>query len=1021
MKQNFLIPLACGVAFASTAAAQTRTVSGRVADASGSGLPGVTVLERGTTNGTSTSADGSFTLSVQPGATLVISSIGFTTQNVAVGDRTSVNVTLVSSATELGEAVVVGYGTQSRTELTGAVTQVGSRDVENVPVVSFEQAIQGRTPGVQINQGSGKLGSGVQIRVRGASSISGSNQPLYVIDNIPVTSQDVGAANDETLNPLADLNPNDIESITILKDAAAAAIYGSRASNGVILVTTKRGRQGQTRVNVGFYAGQSEATRLRKFLNRDQYKEFFSEAIQNSLNNPNSFLVDVLGYDPSTPVEEVFLNEGGIDFNSTSDTPWSELAFRKGNVYQYDANVTGGDAKTRFFLSGTYNDQTGIIVGNRYRRGSLRANIDHSISEKLKVGLNLSISRSVNDRVPDDNAFSNPVQLNALPPLQPKDDPTDPTGLNRQTLYYNALVDVTNASNRAGTYRSFSNLSLQYQVLPGLIFRSEVGADYLNLNENIYRGRYTQDGAPTGYGFSNQVQSINYTTNQTLNWAKNIGEDHSLEALVGFSFQRFNQQNTSAEGRGFPNDQFRRIASAARIISGNSSQTDYSFLSYLSRVNYTFRGRYLASVSARVDASSRFAPDRKYGLFPAGSLGWVITEEDFLRDNSIVSLLKLRASYGITGNAEIGNFVFSRLFGAQPYADQAGIVPTTIGNQRLSWETTNQANIGFEFGFLNGRIGGEVDVYDKTTGVIKSGGALLALQLPYTGGYPTVIKNLGTIRNRGLEVSLNTRNIDQEFKWATNFNISFNRNKVIDLDGQEIIAGGRNVGRVREGQPIGVFWSKEFAGANPENGDAMYVLNTTNPDGTINRGLTSNYSEAQFVKIGDPNPKFQGGFTNTFSYKGLELSILNQFTYGNDLYNIAGVFQETSGDYFDNHTVRELQRWRQPGDQTRVPQARLYEGNGTQPSSRYMEDGSFLRFKNVTLGYTLPKAISDKAKVASARIYITGQNLITITNYTGYDPEVNTTTFGQANVLLGHDFYTPPLARTWLIGINLGL
>ncbi|UYZ59256.1 SusC/RagA family TonB-linked outer membrane protein [Hymenobacter latericus] len=1005
MDHKLLLSLALMGPAAVVAQAQTRTVSGRVtAVADGTGLPGATVLERGTTNGTSTDADGNFRLTVQPGATLVISSVGFTTQTIPVGDQSSLNVRMATNEQLLNETIVVGYGTQAKRELTGAVTQVGSREVENVPVVSFEQAIQGRTPGVQINQGTGKLGAGVQIRVRGAASVSGSNEPLYVIDGIPVTSQDVGAANDEPINPLADLNPNDIESITILKDAAASAIYGARASNGVILVTTKKGRQGATRVNVGAYYGRSEPTRLREFLNAAEYKELFGEAITNA------GLIGPGGY---ADLAEAFEGEAGLDFNSTSDTDWNRAAFRTGSVQQYDANVTGGDAKTRFYLSGTFNDQTGIIVGNRYRRGSLRANIDHNITEKLKVGFNISATRSVNDRVPDDNAFSNPVQLNALPPIQPKEDPNDPTGLNRNTLYYNALVDVTNASNRAGTYRSFSNLSLSYQPIQGLTLRSELGADFLNLNENLYRGRYTLDGAPTGYGYSNQVQSINYTTNQTATYLKTLGTDHTFEGLVGFSFQRYNQQATAAEGRGFPNDQFRRIASASRIISGSSSQTDYSFISYLARVNYTFRNKLLLSVSARADGSSRFPEDRKYGVFPAGSVGYVITEEDFLRDNSVLSLLKIRASYGVTGNAEIGNFSYQRLFSTLAYADQAGIVlGTNVGNSRLSWETTNQANVGLEYGLLNNRISGEIDVYEKRTGVVTGGGALLNLQLPYTGGYPIVTKNLGEIRNRGIELNLNTRNLEGEFKWSTNFNITFNRNKVIDLDGQEIFGGGRNVGRIREGEPIGVFWGKKYAGVDPATGNALYF--------TADGGTTARYADAVDQKLGDPNPNFTGGLTNTFSFKGFELSILNQFTQGNDIYNVAGLFQSVNGDFFDNQTRDQLRRWRQPGDVTDVPRAELYAANGAQPSSRWVEDGSFFRFKNVTLGYNLPKSLIERAKLQSARIYVTGQNIITLTDYTGYDPEVNTTGLGNTNVLLGHDFYTPPLARTVLVGVNLG-
>ncbi|GAB2966068.1 TonB-dependent receptor [Hymenobacter coalescens] len=1022
MKHKLLLSLALAVPVAVVAQAQTRSVSGRVTSvADGTGLPGATVLERGTTNGTSTDADGNFQLTVQPGATLIISSVGFASQSVPVGTQSSLNVRLAASETLLGETVVVGYGTQAKRELTGAITQLGSKEVENVPTVSFEQAIQGRTPGVQINQGTGKLGAGVQIRVRGASSVRASNQPLYVIDGIPVTSTDVGSINaDEPINPMADLNPNDIESISILKDAAASAIYGSRASNGVIIVTTKKGRQGQTRVNVGAYFGTSRPTRIREFLNADEYRELFNESVKNALDDPNSFLRAEVGLPANTPAADVFeLFSGSTDYNSTNNTPWNELAFRDGKVSQYDANVSGGDAKTRFYISGNFSDQTGIIVGNRYRRGSLRTNFDHSITDKLKIGLNLSVTRSVNDRVPDDNAFTNPVQLNAIPPVQSPYNAADPTGFNRQLLYENALVSVDRNTNRASNYRSFSNLSLQYQPIQGLTLRSEIGGDLLALREEVYWSRFTADAAGEGQALSNQVQAVNYTTNQTATYLRTLGADHTVEALLGYSYQRYDSEQTAAVGRGFASDQFRKVASAAVFSPGTTSAgTGYDFQSVFSRVNYTFRNKFLVSGSIRADYSSRFGVDNRWGYFPAGSLGWVVSEESFLQDNNVVSLLKLRGSYGRTGNAEIGDFDALTLYSGAQYETRPGIVPAArIGNNLLTWENTDQANVGVEFGFFNDRIAGEVDVYHK-----KTTDLLLDQQLPYTGGYQVVQRNLGSLVNKGIEVSLNTRNLDGEFKWGTNFNISLNRNKVTDLAGQELISGARNLGRVREDQPIGVFWGREYAGVDPANGDALYYRNSPNADGSVDRSTTNNPNQATFVKLGDPNPKFTGGFTNTFSYKGFDLSLLTQFTYGNDIYNIAGLYQSVNGDYFDNQTRDQLNRWRQPGDITDVPRAKFYEGNGTAASSRWIQDGSFFRFKNLTLGYNLPKAWASKALLQSARIYVTGQNLITLTDYEGYDPEVNTSGLNTAaaNYLLGHDFYTPPLAKTWLVGFNLG-
>jgi TonB-linked SusC/RagA family outer membrane protein len=991
--------------------AQSSAISGRVVGSDSGPLPGVTILEQGTTNGTATGVDGSFTLNVKPGATLVISSIGYATQTVAVGNRTTLNVTLQASSSTLDEAVVVGYGTQSKADLTGSVTQLSGAVVENQPVTSFEQAIQGRTPGVVINQGSGKLGQGINIQVRGTSSVTASNRPLYVIDGAPITFQDQSQAGDEPLNPLADLNPNDIESISILKDASASAIYGSRASNGVVLITTKKGRQGQTKVNVGYYYGASSPTRLRQFLNATQYKELLSESLTNG---------DYIGPDAATQYPNLaaaFAGEGGLDINSPYNTAWDRLAFRNNgkfkafgrdasSVSQYDFSAAGGDAKTRFFLSGTFNDQKGIIIGNRFRRGSLRLNLDHSIYENLKVGLNLSLARTVNDRVSGDNAFSNPLQLNALSPMQTAYDSTG--RLNPNTIYYNNLIDQSLGSNRAGTYRSFSTAYLNWTPMKGLVLRTEIGGDFLNLNEDLVRGAGTQDGGANGYAYNAQTQTVNYTNTNTATYNFTIAEDHHIDVLAGESYQRSDQKITTAEGRSFPTTEFTRIASAAIKTGGTSSfGTGYSFLSFFGRVNYNYQGKYLLGGSIRRDGSSRFGVNNRYGTFGAGSVGYLVSEESFLKDNKIVSFLKVRASYGVTGNGEIGNFSSRRLVSALPYADQSGIAPdAALGNPNLSWETTKQVDLGVEFGFLDNRITGEVDLYQKNTT-----GLLLNRQLQLTSGYTTITENVGALRNKGLELSLNGRILDGDFKWSVGGNMSFNRNLITNLP-TPIIPTGNTLSRVQQGEPLGVFYAKKYAGVDAANGDALYYQE----DGTT----SSNYATAPIQRVGNPNPKFTGGITTNASFKGFDLSALGQFTYGNDLYNAAGTYQSANADYLDNQTVDQLNRWRNPGDITLVPQARYGAANGTNTSSRWIQDGSFFRLKNITLGYNIPAAIVKRGHIQTLRVYITGQNLATFTKYTGYDPEVNTYGLGTANYLLGHDFYTPPLAKTYLLGVNIG-
>ncbi|NEM98572.1 SusC/RagA family TonB-linked outer membrane protein [Pontibacter burrus] len=990
---RILLLIFCVMLLSSSAWAQTVVVSGRVTSgADGTPLPGVTVLEKGTTNGVTTDNSGDYRLTVAPNAVLQFRLVGMVTQEVPLNGRSTLNVQLQSDEKQLEEVVVVGYGTQLKQELTGNVAQISGEAIANIPSPSLESALQGRAAGVYINQGSGKLGSGVNIRIRGAASVSASNQPLYVVDGIPITSSDLGSTNLEPLNPIADINPNDIESIEILKDASAAAIYGSRASNGVVIITTKRGKAGKTNVAFNYYTGFSKPTKIRKFLNAAEYIELFSEAAVN------------VGLDP----EEEF-SFFGLDINSPYDENWAEEPFETGSVSQYELSLNGGNEKTRFYINGNYNTTDGIIIGNEFDRASGRLNIDHSISDRFRMGTNISLIRTLNKRVSDDNAFSNPIQLNAIPPIQPKIDPE--TGeLNRRTFYYNNLIDQRDGFNDALTYRTISAGFLEFDLLPNLQFRTEHGIDFLNLQEELYLGRLTEDGGPTGYGYNAQFTSINYNTNNTLNYNTQLNDIHKLNFLLGFSYQDANSRSSSVEARGFPSDRFKKIASASRIISGSSTGTNYVFVSYFTRANYVLNERYLFSGSVRVDGSSRFGSGNRFGTFPAVSAGWIMTGEDFLRDNPTLSFLKLRASYGLTGNAEISNFAPLGLYSAAAYEEESGLVPTSLPNPDLRWEKTKQFDIGLDYGFFNDRITGEIDYYIKNTEDL-----LLELPLPATNGYSSITKNIGKLENKGFEFVINTQNLVGAFTWSTNFNIAFNRNKVTDLGGNTIFGNSRGLGQIREGEPMAVFWGPKYAGVDPDNGDALYYVRAGSDE------TTSNYSLAQSQRVGNPNPKALGGFTNNFAYKGFDLNVLMQFVTGNDVFNMAGFFQSVNGDFFDNQTKDQLRRWQKPGDITDVPQARLYEANGGGRSSRWVQDGSFLRINNVNLGYKIPESMINKIRLTSVRVYVQATNLATFTDYDGYDPEVNTTYFGRSNVMLGHDFYTPPLAKTFTFGVNIGL
>jgi TonB-linked SusC/RagA family outer membrane protein len=985
--KNFLLFLLLLCFF--TSRAQTRAVTGKVTTANQTPLSDVSVMVKNTNTGTMTDAEGNYKLDIPDKATaLVFSLVGYITKEVnATGNN--INVTMEPNMDKsLDEVVVVGYGTKSKKEVTSSIARVTSKEFNNLPLPSFEQALQGRAAGVFINGGSGKLGQGLNIRVRGISSISANQQPFVVVDGVPIVSQSIGSQT-EPDNPLATINPDDIESIEVLKDAASAAIYGSRASNGVLLVTTKSGKAGKTKVTAGVYTGWSEPTRLRKFLNAAQYRELLGAAAEYS------------GYDPADDFED---ESGTRDWDSNNDVNWAKQAFQKGNIQQYNIALNGGDAKTKFLISASYNKQKGIMLANQLNRATGRINIDHTLNSIFKIGTNISLNNTLNYRLPSDNAFSNPLQLNALPPIQPLYD--EEGLLNRNTIYYNALIDYEgNNENLSKTFRTISNAFAEITFNPYLRFRSQVGIDWNNLQENQFLGRRTLDGAPGGYSYNNQVTASVFTNTNTLNFNKQIGQNQTLDALAGIEYQRGQTSGGGVTGLSFPNDRFTKIASAAIISDGTSTETQFRFISYFLRANYKLNDRYLIGGSFRVDGSSRFSEDNRYGNFPAVSVGWILSEESFLKNSKFVNFLKLRSSYGITGNAEIGNFSYRSLYGAAAYASISGLVTSQIGDDKLKWESTNQFDIGLDFGLLNSRITGEIDYFTK-----KTKNLLLDVPTPATNGYSSITKNIGDMTNKGFEIVINGNILTGTFKWNTSVNFSTYKNEVTRLVAP-VSPGGRTLGRLAVGAPFGQFWGRQYAGVDPANGDALYIGSDGKP--------TNVYEDAVDMVIGNPNPDFYGGWNNRFAYKSFDLDVQCQFVKGGDLYNIAGIFQSVNGDYYDNQTLDQMDYWRTPGQITKIPQPRMYEGNGTGKSSRWVQDGSYFRVKSVNLGYNFSRDQLRSLKMESARVYIAAYNLFTFTKYTGYDPEVNTQYVGNIN--LGHDFYTPPQARTINIGINIGL
>ena len=1012
--------------FAGMAFAQ-RTVSGTVSDAEGNPLIGATVLVQGTSTGTVSDIDGAYSISVpEGGEVLVFSYTGYATLEVALGSSNVMDVVLEESAAQLSEVVVVGYGTQIKSTLTGNIAKVAGEELENLPVPSVEQAMQGRSAGVFVEAVNGKPGGAIRVRIRGASSISASNQPLYVIDGIPITVESQNASG-APLNPLADLNFNDIESIDILKDASASAIYGSRAANGVVLITTKKGKAGTSKIDFNYQVGTSRPTGYREFLNTAEYIELFTEAAQNldeiEGNVPG-------GFTWKEWVEGRFNRYSGPSDWKTqeTDTDWQELAFADNPISQQaNLNFSGGNNTTTFYAGLGFSDQQGILKGNGFERMSARLNLDHKATDKLTVGLNFSLARTFTDQVSNDNAFSTPLQLIALAPITPDRNYTNEPFLSGSRLiqpgelfdrpvatYYNGLIELEESQRNVVSYRTLANGYARWQLAPGLVLNGEMAADIYNLRDDLFQGSITFGGqASNGYAYSRATQVLNYNTKLFANYAKTFGS-HNLDFTLGTEYQDSRNQSTDSEGQQFPVDDLKTISSAADITGGSSFLTEFTFVSYFTRVNYNFNRKYLLSFSGRVDGSSRFGTNNRYGFFPAASLGWVLSEEGFLKDNSTLSFLKLRASYGLIGNAAIGNFEHLGLFGAEGYNGVSGLQPSQIPNPDLTWENTAQVDIGLDFGFLKDRINGEIDYYQKVTSDL-----LLGVPVPATSGFTIQTQNIGEVVNKGLEFVLNTNNTVGAFKWNTSFNMAYNINEVTKLaDGQDLIDPGssRLMNVVKLGQPIGVFWGAEYAGVDPDNGDPLWYVNKEGSG----RETTSNYSDAEFVALGNPSPEWIGGVTNTFDWKGFNLSIQFQGVFGNMIHNSAGSFMSANGDWFDNQTRDQLDRWQKPGDITNVPRAIFLGGHGTQSrSSRYLSDGSYVRLKNVTFGYEFPKKVLDNIGVRRLRLYVVGQNLLTFTNYDGWDPEVTTDAFVN-NTTFGVDFYAAPQPKTVAFGINVG-
>jgi TonB-linked SusC/RagA family outer membrane protein len=967
-----------------------KTVTGTVTSKSdGEPLPGVSVTIKGSTSGTETDFDGKYSIKIEEGKVLVFSYLGFKTVEKTVGSDSVIDVVLEEENSVLDEIVVVGFGSQSKRRLTDNVAKINSDDIANVPNPSVINNIAGKAAGVQVSQGNGKVEAGLNVRVRGQASLSAGTQPLYVLDGIPLNNINE-SSNGAPTNPLLTLSPNEIESIDILKDASAAAIYGARGANGVVIITTKRGKEGKAKFSVNLSNGFSSRANSRDWLNAEQYIELFTEAANN------------VGYPIAFLEADFDFIAGGTDWrNGEVDTVWEDLALRDGFTRDADFSVSGGNAKTTYFFSGAYNDTKGIVRGNDLERISARVNVQHKFSDKFTAGMNMNYSRVDIDRIANDNAFVTPLQAIAQPAISPAFLPNgDP---NPNTLYPNFLLQDKHAFYNTIIRRIIGRAYASYEIIDGLTINTDFGYDMNDQTEDSFTGRLAPFQSTNGEAFVSDVGTESYNWSNYFSYDVNLPEDHTLNVVVGTEFNRSKRRLTSVTGIEFPTDDFTTIASAAEITAGTSLFEEWSFLSYFTRATYSYKNKYLFKASIRRDGSSRFGANKRFGTFPAVSAGWIMSEEDFLSDSETISFLKLRASYGVTGNAEIGNYAPLTLFSGVSYNLRPGIAITQAGNENLSWETSVQTDIGLEFGLLDNRITGELAYYVKDTDDL-----LFGRPFADSAGDPgTILGNIGAIKSQGIEFSFQTKNIQTEdLKWTTNFNIGQNDNEVVSLPNGADVITGRNI--LREGEVARAFFLIEYAGVDPANGDALYNLN----DGS--GGTTNDPNLAQRIVAGNPFPEWIGGLTNTITYKNFDFSFTLQGEFGASIYNAGGRFQSANADFYDNQSTDQLRRWQNPGDITDVPQARLFGGNGTAHSTRYLQDGDFIRLRNITLGYSLPQNVLDEIGFSSVRVYVSGFNLLTFTDFDGYDPESRADTGG-----IGQVFYSAPAAKTVSLGLNV--
>jgi TonB-dependent starch-binding outer membrane protein SusC len=970
---------------------QERVVTGTITDEANESLPGVNIILKGTTQGTTSDINGAYSIQVTgEDAVLVFSFIGYETQETPVGSRTAIDISMIPDTKTLEEVVVVGYGEVKKSDLTGSVSSIKSDEINAYPATNLMQSLAGRATGVQISQNTGSPGGALSVRIRGTNSVQGDNEPLYVVDGFPYNG-----------NPTL-LNNADIESIEILKDASATAIYGSRGANGVVLITTKRGKAGKTTVEYDGYYGVQTIRKKMDMMNAREYAEFYNEQAAND------------GLAPHFTAEEV---------NSFGEgTDWQDVALRSAPIQNHAVSVSGGGQNTRFSVSGSNFNQEGIIVGSNYIRNSVRANVNTDLSKKFSLDLNAILSRIDSDR--KNNGGGNrggsmiSAMLSAYPTIGTHLDDGNYTRLAEiyswgSNVLTNPLNYLEQESDHIRSNKVLTNAALTFKPIEGLSVKISGGIENTDDRTDIYQTRKFINSQGSARIETDQRTSI--LNENTISYLKDVGK-HSISAVAGLTYQNYKSTALNASGSGFISDvqESFDIGAAATQNVPSSSYLDWTLVSYLGRINYTFNNKYLATVSFRADGSSRYAEGQKWGSFPSASLAWRLSEEEFIKNISFISDLKIRAGYGETGSTAIPPYYTLNqlssgkvVFGDALYTSYA---PGTRLAGPLKWETTAQTDIGLDFGFLQNRFNVTVDYYVKNTRDLLNG-----VPLPSAQGYRSTVQNVGKVENKGFEFSANAVVSEGAFKWDISANLSTNRNKVVRLYGGNDVLGtpvnisviNDNINILREGEPIGALFGYIEKGYD-DTGKIIYE--------DFNENGTRDIGDKRI--IGNPHPDFIYGFNSSMAYRNFEFNVFIQGSEGNDIFNVSAVNQTLDygqalnmpRDVYENHWTPEKTDAKYPV---------ISRSTGTQVSDRFVEDGSYLRFKNIQLSYNVPVAHLGINWLSRAQVYVSGQNLITFTKYSWYDPEINS--YGGGNsIRLGIDHYSYPTAKSVTAGVRLG-